>query len=253
MKVNQLMFLLLIPTVFYTCKKDSSAINPSEEVAGYSHFYDINGIKSTDNSGIIVSLEGLSISTTTKSNGSWSFYHLESGTYTLVFSKPGVGTMKITDKKLVGGYNFLDTISLYPAPQYNIYLTDVSATSGNTFHMSGYFTGELTQCPCCHVFFGKTSDVSSATGNYLLDIPIFAPGAEPGIFGGFDSGFTDQILRDKGFYSGDSIYITAYPDFAIAVTYNSWDVGYYYESNKTSKVYPNLNPNKSNTLSFVLP
>jgi hypothetical protein len=245
-KRTQFMILLLALTVTFGCKKDKSTVIPLQEVAGYTYFYDLNGIKSTDNSGITVSLEGDTVSTITKSDGSWHFSHLQQGTYTIAFSKPGFGTMKIVGINLIGGYRLLDDIALCPIPLYSTFISNLSANPGNTVHINGDFAGTLPIRPCCHLFFGKTSDVLSDPENYLQDMPIC-------ISGSFDCVFTDQILRDAGFKSGDSVYVVAYPDFSVPITYNTWDVAFYYNTNTNVKVYPNLGPNKSNTLSFVLP
>ncbi len=240
------MILLMALTVTFACHKDNSPVIPLQEVAGYTCFYDLNGIKSTDNSGITVSLEGDTVSTITKSDGSWHFSHLKQGIYTIAFSKPGFGTMKIVGANLVGGYRLFDAIGLCPIPLYGTIISNVSINPGNTVHIDGDFTGTLPIRPCCHLFFGKTSDVLSDPENYLQDLPICIPGS-------FETVFTDQILRDKGFNSGDSVYVVAYPDFSVPITYNTWDVAFYYDTYTNIKVYPNLGPNKSSTLSFVLP
>lgn len=250
-KIRQFILLLLIIPVFCACKKDKSPVIPLEEVAGYSCFYDINGIKSIDNSGIAISLEGYPISTTTKSDGSWIFSHLKSGTYTFVFSRPGFGTMKICGKRIIGGYQSLDVVSLFPIPQYNITLTSDSASPG-VVNIFGFFSGTLPLVPpCFHMFFGKDANVSADAGNYSIDWGQSMIGSEALM--GFGLSFGAGFFTNNGFKSGDKVYVVAYTDYLITDTYPLPPSPYIFYTDLTGrKIFPNLNPTKSNTLSFVL-
>jgi hypothetical protein len=250
--INSFLLLLSIVSVFSACHKDEYSAIELEEVSGYSFYYDENGNKSDDNNGILISIVGDTISTTTKADGSWRFSHLKPGTYSFSFSKPGFCTMKVIGKMLTGGYKFLDTVAIYPILHYSIALTKFSVNPGNTLLIDGYFNGSVPDCPCCHLFFGKTSNVTSDPENYLQEQAIFAPGSEAGEFNGFEFVFINQLLKEKGFLPGDTVYVVAFSDYAVAKTYNTWEIAWYNES-ETVKVFPNIGLAKSNILSLVLP
>jgi hypothetical protein len=250
-KLKPFIFLLYGLTAFYACKNEDSPVVGSEAVTGYAYLHDIEGIRNVDNSGITVSMVGDSISTTTTSNGRWTLSHLKTGIYTFAFSNPGYGTMKVFEKTLAGGYQSVDTISLYPIPAYNITLSSATATAEYGIDIRAYFSGELPSKPCFHLFFGKDSIVSSDPANYIFDLVQILPGQEELI--NFQLAFLVEILKSNGFISRDTVYLAGYTDCFVTKTYNSGGAISYFDPNTNKKIYPNLNPTKSNVLKFLIP
>lgn len=250
-KPQQLLFLVFVLTVFYACTKAGSPINPLQEISGYSFRYDVNRIKNTDNSNITVSANGDSILTTTKSNGSWLLSNLQTGIYTFSFSYPGCGTMKIFGTRLIGGYQALDAVSLYPVPLYNVTLNSDSVSSdGFGVYLYGFFSGQLPSSPCIHLFFGKNINVSSDATNYIYDFAFTIEGALDNIE--FEIVFPSELFISNGFNSGDTVYVGAYTDCLLAQSYNSNARIFYIDPDTDKKIYPNLNPIRSNVLKFIL-
>ena len=250
-ELHPFMFVLLLLTVFNACKKDENPRVALEVATGYAYLYDINRIKGADHSGITIGITD-SISTTTKSDGNWIISHIKSGTYTIVFSKPDFGTMKVVGRKLFGGYTALDPISLYPIPLYNVTLSSDSVSSdGQGIYLYGFFSGPVPSVPFLHLFFGKDINVSSDPSTYKFDFVFNLRGAVENV--DFGIAFQTVLFTDKGFNSGDKVYIVAYTDCLVAASYNSDTAIWYNDMNTNKKVYPNLNPTKSNVLNFVLP
>jgi hypothetical protein len=251
MNIKSLLILWLAATIVVACKKDNSTENPKETVTGYVFYYDINGSRSSDNSGIAVSIEGDTVSTTTNSSGRWTISNLETGTYTFAFSKPGYGTMKVFGKNLAGGYQSVDTMALYPIPQYTITIPVDSAPPAGGIYVYGIFHGTLPSAPGFHMFFGKDSNVSADQATYSYDYASSMTGAVESI--PFEVVFPNELFTQHGFASGDTVYVVAYTDYLIQLTYNSEGTAKYLDMNTNKIVYPNINPAKSNVGHFVLP
>ena len=251
LRIQQLMFLFFAIAVIYGCKKSVSPKIPMEVVTGYCYRYDIERIKSTDHAGITVSINGDSVSTTTNSNGSWIISDLKTGTYTFTFSNPGFGTMKVFGRRLIGGYQSLDDVSLYPVPLYTITLsTDSVSSDGFGVYLYGFFSGPVPLTPCLHLFFGKNKNVSSDPAGYIYDLAMDIEGALENVE--FEIVFPAEIFISNGFHAGDTAYVGAYTDCLLAQSYNSNAKIFYTDPNTDQKIYPNLNPARSNILSFVL-
>jgi hypothetical protein len=249
--INPLIILLFAITVLVACKKDDSKETPMEVVTGYVHYYDINGRRSADNSGITVSIEGDTVSTTTNSNGRWTLSKLNTGTYTFAFSKPGYGTMKVYGMNLAGGYQSVDTMALYPIPQYTITIPVDSAPPAGGIYVYGIFHGTIPSAPGFHMFFGKDSNVSADQATYSYDYASSMTGSVESI--PFEVVFPNELFTQNGFASGDTVYLVAYTDYLIKISYNSEGTVSYLDMNTNKIVYPNINPVKSNIGHFVLP
>ena len=63
--LKQFMILLFIILAFYECKKDNLTSPLTNNLTGFTYLCDTSGIREANNSGIVVSIEGTSISTTT--------------------------------------------------------------------------------------------------------------------------------------------------------------------------------------------
>src|SRR5262245_46956959 len=67
----------------------------SSDVIGYVHLVEVTGQLALSHAGATVTVEGTSYSAVTDSSGRYVLSHVPSGTYTLVFTKPGYGSHKL--------------------------------------------------------------------------------------------------------------------------------------------------------------
>ena len=250
-KIDHLILMLILLTVIYGCKKAESPKIELEAVSGYCYRYDINRIKSADHEGLRISTHGDSISTTTTSDGRWDMSNLKTGIYTFTFSNPGFGTMKVFGKNLIGGYQTIDDVSLYPVPLYTVSLTaDSVSADGFGLYLCGIFSGPVPKDPCLHLFFGKNQNVSSDPFTYTYDYALNIGGAMENIE--FEVVFLAELFTNNGFNPGDTVYVGAYTDCLLATSYNSDARIFYLDPITDKRIYPNLNPLKSNVLKAVL-
>ncbi|MCB0474798.1 MAG: carboxypeptidase regulatory-like domain-containing protein [Flavobacteriaceae bacterium] len=249
--VVKIVFFLTVLILFISCSKENPEITAFEEVSGNVQLYDMDGNEYSDNSGAIVSLEGTSISTTTNTNGKWVISGLDPGTYTIKIGKQGFGTVKIYDARLYGGYTSVDPVSVFPIPAYKVTLTSAYNLDDNGFSITAFYTGNLPLYPSIHLFFGKKSNVSSEPLTYDQELFYSTFGATESVE--FQLSFSKLVLLDSGFKSKDSVYVTAYTDYGFRRAYNSIEPIWYLDLDTNTLVYPNLNPEKSTTLSFILP
>jgi len=132
---------LAFTCVLFSCKKESG---PSEEPApattgnlsGYVNQYDQFGLRHT--SGLnttTVTIDSTDAVCVTDQNGHYSFSNVGSGIYTLIFKKPGAGTVKIIDLD----YKFSDSTT------YNVSLADIPAFSISSAYLkdTSWFGGTL--------------------------------------------------------------------------------------------------------------
>ena len=193
-------------------KKDDSTSSLTNNLTGFTYLCDTSGIREANNSGIVVSIEGTSISTTTGTDGKWNISNLKTGTYTFIFAKPNFGAFKIVEKNVIQGYQLIDTVSLYPIPLYTVKLLSDSISLGGVY-IYGVFSGTLPSMPWFRLFFSKNSNVSSNPANYIYEMLVSVAGAK--LLATFELAFSASILNKNGFISGDSIYIIAYTDLII--------------------------------------
>ena len=248
-KSKYYVLLLIIVLITFNCKKEDSTnteVIQVKNVAGYAYLCDTSGKRKPDNSGIIISIEGTSISATTDSNGKWSISVPNTDTNTFVFSKLNYGTLKYFENQINDNYN-LDSLSLYPIPLYTSSLLAYTIKDSMIW-INGLFNGKLPSVPWCHFFFYKNASVSSNPLNYIYQI------ADPiNSHSEFNIEFSINYLYKSGFISGDSVYITSYTDFWIPLGHNNYKAIQYYDKNTGRNIYPNLNPDPSNKLKLILP
>jgi len=261
-KLKLTVFFLITILILYNCKKEDTTKkdNLSEnqldlDSTGYAYLCDTNGLRKADNSGINVSVEGTSISTTTDFNGKWSIPRIKTDTITIVFAKPNYGTIKFIANlingnivQIYGNFN-LNSLTLYRIPLYTTTLLTDTLFKNGMLWISGLFNGKLPSVPWCHLFVNKNSNVSSNPANYLWQTAL----NQTNFQANFNVGFSTDALYSNGFASGDSVYIVSYSDFWIPASHNSFEAIQYLDRKTGRNVYPNLNPNPSNILRFILP
>ncbi len=118
MKTIHALFLLglFVPA----CKGDRgpAAPTPTGDIAGKLRLFDHHAsIQLSDNSGVTVSLDSTSFSTTSASDGGWRLVGVPTGIYVLKYSKAGYFVQKDFNLQFVGGgtyYVYPHTLSQIP-------------------------------------------------------------------------------------------------------------------------------------------
>lgn len=243
--LKSLLFLLTCLLFAYGCKGSDGAAGPtgpslSGSLVGFAYLYDVNGIRATDNSGITVSIEGQTATATTNSAGKWVLPNLQTGIYTLVFSKAGYGTQKTIEFQFTGGgEEYVGIKSVCKLP--NFFATGLSATvSSLSISLNGTLSGaESIGFHTTHFFVAMNSNVSSNPANYLYSLTLTTNSLS------FSSSIAVPSLNSVGITSGQTIYIVAYGETSPSSSYVDLATG--------RLVYPNVSSLPSNVVSVVVP
>ncbi len=240
-----LFIFYLLPMVFLItgCDKFRGPAGPSlsGDLVGFSYLYDVNGVRSADDSGIAVSAEGTSLKTTTSSDGRWDLTGLTTGTYTLDFTKTGYGLYKRIGLQFVGGGQaYFGSESLYQIPAFTVTNLSDSISNGDVF-LSGKLTGILPEnLRYVICFVGDSSGVSS-------DPKTYAFATDEGASAGYSPFpiLTENTFNSYGITSGQTVYIVAYACGYGGDSYTDLSTG--------NTVYPCINPIPSNVITLVVP
>lgn len=101
--MKQLLTYTLLIALFISCKKEKTPepeepATPVRNLSGKVYQYDAFGVLYTQSlNTTTVSVEGQSFSTVTDASGNFTIPGVPSNTYTLVFQKPGCGTIELQD------------------------------------------------------------------------------------------------------------------------------------------------------------
>ncbi len=217
------------------------------DVIGFAYLRDTSLVPLADNSGITVSAEGANVSAVTDSAGRWVLSNLATGTYTLEFSKPGYGTMKMPAYRFVGGGQaWVGTMYLFRKAGYGVSGLGAYVSAGSIF-ISGSLTGPLpTGTKLVRLFAGPTAAVSSDPGTYLYSSAFTVTGST---FSGLM--FSSSVLISSGFSYGQPAYLIAYGDNLLAYSFGGFES--YLDMSTNRRWFPYLSPVPSNVVSVVLP
>ncbi len=225
----------------------SSADLPKGDITGFVKLYDEFGAPKADNSGMIVSLEGLQTAfpARTRPEGRFIITNAPQGLYNLSYRKEAFGNAKQIGILHAGG-------NATTAPPIDIWETPRTlptnlSVSINKLAIS--LTGVATPVQPTgtapekqrrvRVFFGRSETVNAL--NYVMTLPQFT--LVPGGSGAFTLNFlADDLLSFK---PGERVYAIVY---GITATENT-----YVDPDTKRTVYSGINPTPSNVVSFVLP
>jgi hypothetical protein len=256
-KVILNLLILTITTAFLACTKEvnnQSGIISKGDLIGYAYLYNDYKVHEIDNSGITISIEGTSISTTTDINGKWELSNLSLGTYTFILAKKNYGTLKIIGRQFVGGgQTYFGASNLYPIPKY--YITGINDSLDYAFNNSSdngtivVYGTYIQNIPLNYAYFrlfaGTNPDVSSEPTKYGCTI-IGSIISNTEIFSNnFYLHLNTKTLNTIGLHSGETVYIIVYAD--------SFNSSAYIDLNTGRNYYPNLNPIHSNILKAMVP
>ena len=184
---------------------------PTGTLVGRALLYDGKMVPS-DNSGIMVSLEGTGFRTVTDANGEWRFDHVPTRTYNIVYEKEGYGLMKTPMFSFLGGGVVRSpAVMLTAIPECGSIFDDLRQV--DSFYIEAY-----AHAPCSvhdsqisfvndyFIFaFANTPDVSIEEGKHKYTA-VGASGMPRGIAG--VQVYKDQLERFLDL--DDSIYVAVY-------------------------------------------
>ncbi|HEX8329937.1 MAG TPA: carboxypeptidase-like regulatory domain-containing protein [Hymenobacter sp.] len=218
-------------------------------IVGFMDTMDEFGVTQAKN-GVTVTLENVTpaVTVTTDASGRYELANVKSGTYTMVYTKPGYGTIKVQGYPHVGGSqpSFLYTRQLMGVSGTTVTSTAVGPIQGTGANRYRLITAALANPSQsinrglrAHMFLGTSATVTSATG--------------VSYFSGSSNGSTSDFymegpaLNQQGFASGSTVY---------AIIYGA-PYGYgedsYTDIMTGRRVYTCLNPNGTRVVSFIVP
>ena len=214
--------------------------NPtSADILGSVNLYD-EGTTQIDNSNMTVRAEGTSKSATTDADGDFVLSDVTFGVYTLIYEKSGYGTFKrfnlqhangstiISENPSLGEVSTTQVTGLEASVSGNDIMlsvtTDPGGSNGNTRYI--------------RYFLSADSDVSDM--NYTYHSPGLIAQINP-----LELAITSDDLTNAGFSSGETVYVKVYGESFWSNEYEDPDLG--------RKVFPNLNMNSVDAVSFVIP
>ena len=251
LKIIFSMLMITFAIINFGCKGDTGPAGPvgptlSGTLTGLVVLTDTNGVQPTNRSGISVSIDGTSLSTTTDSTGKWTFNSLSTGTYAITISKNNYGmTKRINFQFVGGGTTYVGQDFLSAVPSFNI--SNLSYTAGNQFiDVKGNvnFTSAQTIGRNIFVFVGNSNLVSSSPGTYLGVFNAFANDTATT----FTQRLTTANLNDLGIPTGSTAYINVYSSSATLANSSR------YADVVTGKfIYTSLGSTPSGPFSIVAP
>lgn len=254
MRPIKLIFTAVIAILLFSkCAKDGDtgpdgATGPAGpsltgDFSGFINLYDVNGVKLTDHSGVVVSVEGKDISTTTTSDGHYKLTGISTGTYNIVYTKAGYAVRKLVTYQFIGGGEVYYGINyMYQIPAMtvtNLTSAPSTITPGLTV-ISGTLSGELpTSERYVRIFVNSGSTVSSDPSKFLYTSSTYALSSMTS----FQINITSSNLNLVGIASGQAISIVAYGESRTSTSYADINTGRY--------VYTSINPTPSNVISIT--
>jgi hypothetical protein len=244
MRIRYYVLGLFALFVFNSCGGDEDEeITPpdptSADIRGSVNLYD-EGITQIDNSNMTVRVEGSSKSATTDAEGDFVLSDVTFGTLTLVYEKTGYGTFKKFNVQHANGSTIIsETPSLGEKSTTSI--TNLEASlDGSTITIATTIEPEASIGNTRYIryFFSTESDVSDE--NYQAVLDAFEAQINP-----YNLNLTTASLEALGFQSGQTVYVKCYGESFWSNQYDVPDLG--------TTVFPNLNMNAADAVSFVVP
>lgn len=236
--------LILALAFLWSCSSngddDTSPPDPtSADIRGSVNLYD-EGTTQIDNSNMTVRVEGTSKSATTDAQGDFVLSDVTFGTLTLVYEKSGYGTFKKFNVQHANGNTIIsEDPSLGEKSTTSI--ANLGATvEGSTITIAATTEPEASSGNPRYIryFFSTESDVSG--DNYQAVLDVIQAQANP-----YNLNLTTASLEALGFQSGQTVYVKCYGESFYSNQYEDPDL--------STTVFPNLNMNSADAVSFVVP
>jgi hypothetical protein len=288
MKHGHLHILRLLPVlflsgiIFSSCKETVTTPGGGTpgNIVGFVQLYDTLSQAISDNSGVVVSLPGSTISAVSDATGRWQLTNVPPGTYKIFFSKPGFSIIEDFNVVFQGNgtfyYNYgvgksytsiYQLQNLYPDIVLRPFEDYLSIVDTSYYDTAGYHyvydttivkyysavfssrSEDVTNTTATAIYFGKTKildPINPKTFLYATDIHYNSDRVDS--TGVADITILRSDLLKAGFLPGDSIYCSAFAGISNILNSTTWIDP---ETNKT--VYSGFSPFHSQVRSFVLP
>lgn len=248
MKLNYLILGLIVLVGFSSCNNDDDNETPQPitkaNIIGSVNLYD-EGVTQIDGSGMTLTVEGTSplITATTDENGEFTLSDVPFGTYTVSYTKVFFGPFRkfsIEHNNSTGSPTIItETPSLGQSSTTQI--TALSAMVIGTDVEISVTTdpaGNNSNTRYFRYFLSDNSDVSNE--NYTFYSEGIVSQINPRVVT-----LSQNDLTDAGFSSGSTVHLKAYGDSFWSNAYDDPEL--------ERMVFPNLNENSANSVSFVVP
>ena len=246
MKKNRIIILGLALMSLLGCTKNE-VITPDPatkaNIIGSVNLYD-DRTTEVENSGMKIIVEGITpeLSTTTDANGDFTLQDVPFGTYNLTFDKTGYGTFRYLNlvHSNTGSSTIIPTtFSLGQFSTTHVTLLEVNI-SGNDVSILATTDpgGNSNHRRYLRFFYHTESNVSD--DNYTKFSEVLISQDNP-----YEQILSQTDLSNLGFASGATVYIKVYGD-------SFWSNDYI-DPNSFKRIFPNLNVNSANAVSFLVP
>jgi hypothetical protein len=244
MKFKHFFLVIMAMGVFNSCGGDEDEdLTPpnvtSADINGTVSLYD-EGVTEIDNSNMTVKVEGTSKSATTDAAGNFTLSGVTFGTYTLIYEKAGYGTFKKYNVDHRNGNTIISqTTSLGEVSTTQVTALEAVA-DGNDIVLSITTdpAGSLGNKRYVRYFLSTDPDVSNENNSYYSGVLLSENNP-------LNLRLTAGVLSDAGFASGQTVYAKVYGDSFWSNEYEDPDLG--------RRVFPNINMNAADAVSFVAP
>jgi len=242
MKTKMITFLVLLLGLS-ACKKESQGPAPIilSDIIGSVNLYD-EGSSPISNAGLMVSILDSDplIKASTDDEGKFSLKKVKSGTYTLLFRKPGFGTFKkydIIHKDTENTY-ITESPSLGQKTSTSVGLLIANAYTDSVILTVSIDPDASNNNPrYIRVFFGENEDLSPEIFDYYTEPFVIMNNP-------FELKFTGTELQSFGFQKGQKVYVN--------VAGESYFSNEYYDLDIERQIFPNLFWT-SGGASFIIP
>jgi hypothetical protein len=239
MKLTKPLLMLLL--LSQACKETEILEVPGK---GTLEGYVMGGYYSFSNrlEGVKVTIEGTDplITIATDDEGAFKVNDLPTGTYHLLFQKPGFGTYKLLGYTFIGGSQpFLVAAVLYPLPQTKI--KDISIKIGKQFnytYLSSVVSVDLPEefeSLYFRYYLSNSSDVSPS--NYLITDAVAGYQSPQSTF--------SFAIDTEMFPPGSDLYMVVYPCTETMSSYLDLDTG--------NEIYTSISLQGSNVVTATIP
>jgi hypothetical protein len=214
-------------------------------ISGYVKLIDNNQrdneIKNFDS--VNVKIQELSLSTFTDSIGNWKFNDVETGNYTLIFTKNNYGTLKLYSQKVdANKNNNIGKTEILQLPKFFIDSISLKLISGNIISIYCQVKNYIQYSAITYQNFFITSKYTN--------LSYFDENYKDLIWNQFwitsDDHFTREIpvstLLNSGFKSGDTLYLQGYISFDQS----------YIDPKTNKKVFTCVNHQPSTKIKFII-
>ncbi len=242
MKYFSIIAFLFLTISFAACGGDNDnppiTLPSTASITGSVNLYD-EGAEKIDGSDMRISASGTSISDLTNDQGSFLLSDVPFGARMLSYEKTGYGTFKYFITDLTDDLIISNTPSLGKLSQTKV-ITCAVTIDGTDVKISSVCNGTNTSKRYLRYFFGTDETVNNENYSKVSETYESDSNVNPAMHI-----ITQQELIDLGFASGTQVSVKVYGD-----SYFSND---YEDAAENRRVFPNLNENSAEPVTFMVP